>query len=434
MNEVISNRVDEAQSKIIGWYRDFHRHPEPGWTEFRTGSIVVRELTRLGYEVKYGPEVIEEGAMMGVPSEKVLKEKQEQAVEQGGDPEIIARMEGGKTGVVTTLDTGRPGPTLAFRVDMDANEVNEAQDESHRPFAEGFSSVNKGIMHACGHDAHTAIGLGLAEVLMGVKDQLAGRIKIIFQPAEEGVRGAKSMMEAGVVDDVDVLIGVHVGTLARKLGMVIAGGGGFLATTKLDATFRGESSHAGGKPEAGKNALLAGATAALNLHAISRHSSGTTRINVGTLMAGSGRNVIPDRAELKIETRGSETHLNEYVRERSLKILRGAADMYEVDLDVKEAGGALGGEVDEELVQKIAGIAEEVPGVTEIQPHGSVGGSEDFTYFMSKVQERGGQATFTLVGTDVKGGHHNPYFDLQEEALPLAVKLLAEAARQITGS
>ncbi|MGI6575486.1 MAG: amidohydrolase [bacterium] len=252
MKERIAQLAAQLKPKVVETYRDFHKYPEPGWTEFRTAATVVKRLQEMGYEVKYGAEVIKEEGMMGVPPAEVLAEKQQQAIEQGADPEIVAKMAGGKTGVVAILDTGKAGPTVGFRVDMDCNEVDEAKDEKHRPFREGFASINEGAMHACGHDAHTAIGLGLAELLMEIKDELKGKVKIVFQPAEEGVRGAKSMMEAGVVDDVDYMIGSHVGVSARKLGQVICGGEGFLATTKMDVTFTGVPAHAGGEPEAGR--------------------------------------------------------------------------------------------------------------------------------------------------------------------------------------
>lgn len=122
---------------------------------------------------------------------------------------------------------------------------------------------------------------------------------MIFQPAEEGTRGAKSMVEAGVVDDVDFFTAVHIGT-GVPAGELVCGSDSFMATSKLDVTFRGVASHAGAKPEDGRNALLAAAQAALGLYAIPRHSEGSSRINVGVLQAGTGRNVIADRAFMKV--------------------------------------------------------------------------------------------------------------------------------------
>lgn len=432
MHPKIAGLADGLKETLVALRRDLHRYPEPGWTEFRTASLVVKKLQELGYDVHYGDEVIKEEAMMGVPAPEELDRRQEQALKQGADPEIVARMEGGKTGIVAVLNTGRPGPTLGFRFDMDANDVEEARDPHHRPFAQGFASQNPGAMHACGHDAHTAIGLGLAEVLMGIKDELKGRIKLVFQPAEEGVRGARAMVEAGVVDDVDYMLGIHVGISRRKVGQVVCGGQGFLATTKLDVTFTGVPAHAGSEPEAGHNALLAAATAALNLHAISRHSGGATRINVGTLVAGSGRNVVPARAEIKIETRGATTELNDFVRERAYKILQGTSLMHDVEVEIKEAGAALGGEVSASLAQKLAEIAKTVPGLTEVDEFGPAGGSEDYSYFMARVQELGGQATYVILGTEIAAGHHNARFDINEDVLPLGVKFLGEVAYRLS--
>jgi aminobenzoyl-glutamate utilization protein A len=432
LNKKIESLVDELREKLIAMRRDFHRYPEPAWTEFRTAAQVVRRLEELGYDVSYGEKVIKEEEMMGVPAADELARRQRRAVEQGADAEIVELMTGGKTGVVAVLDTGRPGPTIGLRFDMDANDLEEAKEARHRPFTEGFASLNEGAMHACGHDAHAAIGLGLAEMLKAVQDELHGRIKLVFQPAEEGVRGARAMVTAGVVDDVDYMLGIHVGMGHSPVGRVVCGGEGFLATSKLDVTFNGKPAHAGGEPEAGNNALLAAATAVLNLHAISRHSGGATRINVGTLVAGSGRNVIPARAQMEIETRGATTELNKFVKERAIKIVRSAAAMHDVGTDITAAGAALGGTVSEPLVKKIAKIARSVPGCTTILERGPVSGSEDYTFFMDRVQKQGGQATYLLLGTDLAAGHHNAFFDIDEEVLPLGVKLLGEVVLQLS--
>ncbi len=141
---------------------------------------------------------------------------------------------------------------------MDALDLNEQHDDSHRPHRDHFASCNAGMMHACGHDGHTAIGLGLAHVLKQYAAQLNGVIKLIFQPAEEGTRGARAMVAAGVVDDVDYFTAIHIGT-GVPAGTVVCGGDNFMATTKFDVQFSGVAAHAGGKPEDGRNALLAAA-------------------------------------------------------------------------------------------------------------------------------------------------------------------------------
>lgn len=133
---------------------------------------------------------------------------------------------------------------MAFRVDMDALDLSEEQDVSHRPYRDGFASCNAGMMHACGHDGHTAIGLGLAHTLKQFESGLHGVIKLIFQPAEEGTRGARAMVDAGVVDDVDYFTAVHIGT-GVPAGTVVCGSDNFMATTKFDAHFTGIAAHAG---------------------------------------------------------------------------------------------------------------------------------------------------------------------------------------------
>jgi aminobenzoyl-glutamate utilization protein A len=253
---------------------------------------------------------------------------------------------------------------------------------------------------------------------------LGGTVKLIFQPAEEGVRGARAMVAAGVVDDVDYLLGHHVYS-GWDLGQLDPGRSGFLATSKFDAVFVGAPAHAGGVPNEGKNALLAAATAVLNLYAIPRHKEGQTRINVGRLTAGSGRNIIPDRAHLVIETRGASTELNEYMFAHALRVLEAAASMYDCSLQLQPMGGAQSADSDPALAGRVTEVAQRLGGFSLREPEPS-GGSEDFTYMMTRVQENGGQATNIGIGADLGGwGHHTAEFDIDERALGAAVALLS---------
>lgn len=428
----ISARVRELLPAMVQSRRDLHMYAESGWTEFRTASRVVAELGALGYEVKFGPAVHHPDFMDGQPPKAEMDRHLERAIQQGADPNIARQMAGGCTGVVGILRCGE-GPTVAMRFDMDALDVTESAEADHRPFQEGFASRNKGAMHACGHDGHTTIGLSVARLLMEMKDQLKGTIKLIFQPAEEGVRGARSMVEAGVVDDVDYLLGAHLGFAAQELGMIIAGGSGFLATSKIDATFTGKSAHAGAAPEQGRNALLAAATAALNLHAISRHSGGASRINVGVLQAGSSRNGIPANALLKLETRGETSDIDAYMKAEAERILRAAAAMYDVSVELKGMGSAAGGTSDPELAELVMKAAGKTPSVTKIVPEGGLGGSEDFTWMMDRVQKRGGKAAYMMVGTPIAAPHHNYRFDFNEEALAIGTEVIVRTVLEIAG-
>lgn len=136
-------------------------------------------------------------------------------------------MQGGKTGIVAVLDSGKVGKTIAFRFDMDANDLDEAQDDKHLPYQEGFASRHEHAMHGCGHDGHVAVGLAVAELLAKHKDELIGKVKLIFQPAEEGVRGAYAMVKAGVVDDVDYFFSGHLGFAACEDDLLVTMTDGF---------------------------------------------------------------------------------------------------------------------------------------------------------------------------------------------------------------
>ena len=403
--EQITKMADEIAPELVAQRRDFHKFAEKGWFEMRTSSIIARKLTEMGYEVLVGDQVCKKDARMGVPSDEELEEQYERAVAQGADSEFVKYTKGGMTGVIGILRCGE-GPTVAMRFDIDALGVFEEKDKSHRPACEGFGSVNEGFMHACGHDGHATIGLGVAKVLMSIKDSLHGTMKLIFQPAEEGVRGAKSIVENGHLDGVDYLIGSHVSDKADDdPAVVIPGSHGSLATTKYDVFFHGVSAHAGGSPEKGKNVMPAVATAILNLYGIPRNSAGMSRINVGTVVAGSGRNVIADVAKMEIEVRGETTEINQY----SLTS-------------------------DQALMDRVRRVCEEnlhlpVSGTTSSRN----GGSEDVSYMMRRVQEQGGQATFMRILTKESAPGHNRRFDFDEQALPNAVKVFCGTVYDILG-
>ena len=417
MKELIVKSAQEMQKELAAFRRDIHRHAETGWTEFRTASIVAKNLEELGYEVLVGEEVIEESAMMGVPTEDVLDKHMEWAREQGAPAKYLDRMKGGKTGVMGILKTGKPGPVVALRIEMDANDLNESKEESHRPFKEGFSSVNALAMHACGHDGHVSIGVGIAKLLMKFRDQLAGTIKIIFQPAEEGVRGAASMVAKGIVDDVDYMLGLHLGFSANKIGQLICGTCGLLATSKFDAIFKGVPAHAGARPEEGKSALLAAAAATMSMQGIYRHSKGASRINIGVLQAGTGRNVVPDHAFMKIETRGATSEIDSFVKKEAVRMINASAAMYDVQVSIKEMGGAISAESDPEMIALTKEIALDLGTFNEIRDIENLGFSEDYSYFMERVQKNGGKANYFMIGTVIAAGHHDSRFDFDEEIL-----------------
>ncbi len=427
----IEQIVNQLEPQLIEQRRDFHKHAESGWTEFRTASLIARRLHDLGFEVKLGREVVVEADRMGVPDEDVLERHYQRAVEQGGDPEFLPALRGGFTGVVGILRCGE-GPIIGMRFDIDAVDMRESNSPEHRPVKEGFASVNPEAMHSCGHDGHATIGLGVAATLAQIKDELRGTIKLVFQPAEEGVRGAKAIVSSGILDDVQYMLASHLGS-GTPTGNVAGGRGSFLATSKFDAFITGAPAHAGGTPEGGHNALLAAATAVQNLYAIPRHSKGATRINVGRLNAGTGRNVIPPSAHLAIETRGLTSELEEHMYNYAVRILENAAAMHGCTVTLKAMGGAKSGASDPELVERVRRVAETISDFTNVHPGlAGGGGSEDFTYMMERVQRHGGQATFISIGADINGaGHHTAEFDFDERAMRGAVKLFVASALDI---
>lgn len=404
--------------------RDFHKYPESGWAEFRTTAIAAEILEKIGWKVRFAKDFIDPDEVMGY--NVVPQKERTRAISQGADKKTLAKI-GAYTGLAATLDTGRKGPVTVFRFDIDCVETEEAHDAEHLPEREGFSSVNPGWMHACGHDGHAAVGLALAEMLMRKKDGLRGKIRLLFQPAEEGVRGGYAMAMAGVADDADYFIAMHLG-LGKPTGSVSGGTGGFLCSTKFDADFRGIGAHAGGEPERGKNALLAAAAAAVNMHAISPHSGGATRVNVGVLNAGEGRNVVPPNAHMKIETRGESAELAAYVYAKAKEVIYGAAQMYDVDVSISKQGETITAESDRKLAALIMSAAEGAEGVTLLEEYRSMAGSDDACWLMRRVQEHGGLAAYVGIGASTAAGHHNNRFDFDEEAMPIALEVLLNSA------
>jgi len=418
----------ELQDKMVIYRRDLHSFPEAGWTEFRTSSKIAGILHDLGFQVLLGPEIIETSSVMG-RDEEAIRFHLERALEQGADPEWISRMEG-LTGVVGILDTGREGPNVSFRFDIDAVEVSEASDRSHRPAREGFSSKNHGVMHSCGHDGHAAIGLGLAEVLSLNRKALSGRFKLIFQPAEEGVRGSKAMTDRGILDDSDYFLTLHLG-MGMPTGTLIGGSQGFLCTRKFDVHYHGRSAHAGAAPNEGHNALLAAASATLNLHAIAPHKRGASRINVGVLNAGEGRNVVAPNAHMKVEVRGETEEITEYMYERALKILRHSAEMYEVECVIRKMGESITARSDDFLVDRVCAAGRTLGCFDTVERYNGFGGSDDAAWMMKRVQDKGGRSTYIILGSDIPAGHHNEFFDFDETVLSWGVRLLFETITKL---
>ena len=410
--------------------RRIHRRPEEGWTEFETTWLVTEYLRELGLPVTVGIANINPDDVLGRDPALV-----QAAIERAlahGVPQSFIDETGGYTGAVAILDTGRPGPVTAFRSDLDCVLVQESLDPSHLPAQLGFASEREGLMHGCGHDAHTAVGLAVARWLVDHKDELCGKFKLIFQPAEEGVRGARAMVGSGLVDDVDYFLGGHVGGCA-KLGEVGVMDGGFLASTKFDVTITGTPAHAGNAPHLGNSALMAAAAACLMLQGIPRHGDGPTRVSVGTLHAGEGRNVIAAQAKLQMEVRGDTEEVNAYMRDYVYDIFAGVDKAYRVHSEISIAGESTTLLQSPELYDVVESVMHEVTGATVIPRIHVPSGSEDCALFIRRVIQKGGQAAFILYGCN-HPGHHRPTFDVQDEqSLPLAFQIYTDFAKKVNG-
>ncbi|ELR67792.1 Catalyzes the cleavage of p-aminobenzoyl-glutamate to p-aminobenzoate and glutamate, subunit A [Photobacterium marinum] len=421
--------IDEQalSQRLMNYRREFHRYPESAWCEFFTTSRIAAHLKLLGYELCFSDEIIARETVMGRDESSVAK-AQERAISWGADFEFLAQMDG-ITGVGAILDTGRPGPVIALRFDIDAVDVMESQEDSHRPRFLGFASLAPGVAHACGHDAHASIGLGIAEVLAEHKDALCGKIKLIFQPAEEGCRAGKAIAESGWLDDVDYFLAAHIGMNVPS-GTLVCDPQHFLCSSKFDLHFTGKPAHAGIEPNAGRNALAAACTAVSQMLAIPRHRDGMTRINVGQMHAGDGRNVIPANAVLMGETRGENRELNDYMYQQVERIAEASAAIHGVKVEIKAQGEAIGLHNDLEMVELLETIGLH-SGFSHVLREKDFGASEDAGYLVDRVQQKGGKAIYCLVGSNLTAGHHNGDFDIDESRMLPAVKLFINAITQI---
>ena len=408
--------------------RTFHRVPEPAWREFYTTSLLVDELERIGVdELAIGRDAMDPAERMAVPSDASLETWFDRARERGARADVLDATEGGYTGVVAVLERGS-GPTVGLRVDIDGLWIEEASDETHQPAVEGFRSEHPGLMHACGHDAHMTIGLGVLEAV--VESDFTGRFVVFFQPAEEQGGGGKPMAAGPYASELDYLLAVHVG-LDHPTGEVVAGMVRPLAMSHLEVEVRGRSAHAGKAPQDGANAIQALATAIQNAYAIPRHGDGLTRVNVGRIEGGTASNVIAERARAEAEVRGETTALMQYVKERFVSTVEAAATMHGCEADVRVHSESPRADSDEELAALVYEVAEGHPAVSSTLRTADFGASEDATYLMQAVQRNGGLASYVIVGTDHPGSHHTPYFDVDERSLEIAVDVLSGSIERL---
>jgi len=375
--------------------RDFHAHPELGFHEVRTGGIVAKELETLGMEVTKGV---------------------------------------GKTGVVGFLEGAKPGPTLLLRFDMDALPITEDTGAE-------YASQNGGVMHACGHDGHTAIGLTVAKILNARKDELAGNIKFCFQPSEEGfngeeVGGAEMMMRDGVLDSpkVDRTLSLHLWN-DKPLGWVHAAPGPVMAgAEQFSIKITGKGGH-GAAPQTTADPIVAGAQIISALQSIVARNVSPLKpavVSVTTFHTGTAFNVIPQEAELTGTIRTFDPHVRETVVRRFEQIIQNTAEALgcraEVEV-IRVTPAVINDEATAAAVQDC--IRETLPQIQLETTQYLTMGAEDMAFMQEKVP---GCYFFVGSANAEKGlnyGHHHPKFDFDEQALINAAALMASAAADI---
>ena len=375
--------------------RDFHMHPELGFREIRTGGIVAKELESLGIEVTKGI---------------------------------------GKTGVVGLLEGAKPGPTLLLRFDMDALPITEDTGAE-------YASQTEGIMHACGHDGHTAIGLTVAKILHTHRDQLAGTIKFCFQPSEEGTNGeekggAETMVLDGVLDQpkVDMTLSLHLWN-DKPLGWVHVAKGPVMAGAEhFRIKLIGKGGH-GASPHTTVDPVIAAVqivNAAQSIVARNVDPLATAVISFTMFHSGTTFNVIPQEAALEGTIRSFDAGIRQRVLERFEQIVRGVASAMgcQVEMNVKRLTPALVNADD--VTASVQGTARRVlPDADHDDTPYLTMGAEDMAFMQEKVP---GCYFFVGSANDARGlnyGHHHPKFDFDEEALVRGAALMASAAADL---
>jgi len=381
--------IRKLQRQLQEWRRDLHRYPELGFQEQRTAQKISQCLSE-----------------WQIPHETGIAQ----------------------TGIVATIYGQGAGRVLAIRADMDALPIQEANLVDYR-------SLIDGLMHACGHDGHTAIALGTAYYLSQHRHSFRGAVKIIFQPAEEGPGGAKPMIEAGVLHnpDVEAIIGLHlwnnlpIGTVGVRAGALMA------AVELFDCRIQGRGGH-GAMPQQTVDAILVGSQVVNALHTIVSRNVDPIQsavISIGKFQAGSANNVIADTAEISGTVRYFDPQLSTLLRERIASVIAGVCSAHGAgySLDYRQLYPAvINHAAIADLVKTVAGSVCEPP--LEIIPECRTMGGEDMSYFLQAVP-----GCYFFLGSanaekSLNYPHHHPRFDFDETALGTGVELFVRCVER----
>jgi amidohydrolase len=385
MEQDFRSAAESLREQLVAWRRDFHRYPELGFQEHRSAGVIADRLRELGYQVQTG----------------------------------IAH-----TGVVGLLQGQHPGPVVMVRFDMDALPVTEANETE-------YASQNPGLMHACGHDAHMAMGLGVATLMARRRGALVGTLKLVFQPGEEGMNGAEAMVKEGVLENPrpDVFLSTHVWS-DKQVGTIDVTPGAIMAAAeKWTCTVRGKGGH-GAQPDQTVDPIVAAAHIITALQTVvSRNVSPleTAVVTVGSVHGGGAFNVIPAHVEMTGTVRTYSPQVRATVLRRVREVIEGvaAACGAEAELEIVPLTPAVIN--DAEVAAVVRTAAEAVVGSENVTSGERTMGSEDAAYFLQDVPG----CYFFLGAANAERGltapHHNPHFDIDEDALPLGVAVLMHA-------
>jgi len=423
----MNNSEKIIEQKIINWRRVFHKFPEPGWCEYKTSVNIIKELRKLNFELTIGTDLLQDSEKMGRESKEIDDFFFNKAISDSSiDQTTLDLIKDGNTSILATLDCGK-GPNTLLRFDMDALHISESKLESHIPHDKKFSSEYDGFMHACGHDAHSAIGLGVATILSERKKELKGTITLLFQAAEEGVRGAAALTDHPFLNNIDSAIGFHLWS-TMPTGRLICGTDEQMASTKFDLEIIGKEAHAGLNPEQGINALIPASEVVCSLYKLVSKFNDKIIFNIGKLEAGTARNIICASAILQIETRAKNSKTNTEFYNKCIAEIKKVLAQYKTTYKISKKGYALAENSNLSLAQEIRTRAEKIEFFSTIILKEKAGGnSEDFTNIMAKLHKRNKRATYIGIGaSNTKGAHHTPVFDINEETLLPTAKLLVD--------
>jgi len=380
-------RAGQLQARIVGWRRELHRHPELGFEEKRTAAFVAERLHALGLEVRTG----------------------------------VAR-----TGVVGVLRApGAIDAAVLLRSDMDALPVHEIEGRE-------YGSVVPGKMHACGHDGHMAMMLGAATLLSESMSELRRDVVFCFQPAEEGLGGARAMLDTGILGDTGVgsAYGLHLWSLFPAGTLQMRAGPAMAAQDEFAATVTGRGGHAA-LPHRALDPVVAAASAITALHSIvSRNVDPTAAavVAVGSVHGGSAPNVIPNEVRLEGTLRSFSEEVRGILRRRVGEVLEGAALAHGCTARLELKPGFPAVVNDPAATARSREIAAEVVGAGNVIEHAPMAASEDFAYFLQEVP---GTFIFVGAGNEARGitaPHHSADFDIDESVLTTGAELLARLA------